>query len=214
MDKTVFCELSESTQNHCSLFKLHISSQKCKVTGINCTLMVLFHCMVRHGTVRYGSLLGGFPLGTVPGTWYFFSTTSAEVPSDPYRYQNGTCKLCWSLIGRRKSSLLRHWTCDTRPNIDPLDLNQHSQRRIGRNFCLNKRTFLHQPQNSSVVVCWGSSDVPLVDSRGADPARAWWRDAEGKNLMYILFNLLYFQSMLIFLPLYLCFASIKNNLIE
>ncbi len=35
----------------------------------------------------------------------------------------------------------------------PLDLNQHSQRRIGRNFSLNKRTFLHQPQNSSVVVC-------------------------------------------------------------
>ncbi len=43
------------------------------------TQMVLFHCMVRHGTVQYGSLLGGFPLGTVPGTWYFFSTTSAEV---------------------------------------------------------------------------------------------------------------------------------------
>jgi len=33
------------------------------------TLLVLFHCMVRHGTVRYGSLLGGFPLGTVPGTF-------------------------------------------------------------------------------------------------------------------------------------------------
>ncbi len=79
-------------------------------------LMALFHCMVRHGTVRYGSLLGGFPLGTVPGTWYFFSTTSAEVPSEPYRYQNVTCKLCWSLIGRRESSLLRHWTCDTRPS--------------------------------------------------------------------------------------------------
>ncbi len=75
-------------------------------------VMALFHCMVRHGTVRYGSLLGGFPLGTVPGTWYFFSTTSAEVPSEPYRYQNATCKLCWSLIGRRESSLLRHWTCD------------------------------------------------------------------------------------------------------
>ncbi len=80
---------------------------------------------------------------------------------------------------------------------DPLDLNQHSQRRIGRNFCLNKRTFLHQPQNSSVVVCWGSTDVLLVDSRGADPARAWWCDAEGKSLMYItlLLNLLYLQSM-------------------
>ncbi len=33
-----------------------------------CDVMALFHCMVRHGTVRYGSLLGGFPLGTVPGT--------------------------------------------------------------------------------------------------------------------------------------------------
>ncbi len=156
-----------------------------------CLLMVLFHCMVRHGTVRYGSLLGGFPLGTVPGTWYFFSTTSAVVPSDLYRYQNVTCKLCWSLIGRRESSLLRHWTTDTRPNIYPLDLNRHRQWRIGRNFCLNKRTFLYQPKN----VCWGSSDVPLVDSREADPVRAWWGYAEGKSLMYILLNLLYFQSM-------------------
>ncbi len=120
------------------------------------SLMALFHCMVRHGTVNFW---GGFPLGTVPGTWYFFSTTLAGVPSDPYRYQNVTCKLYWSLIGRRKSSLLRHWTCDTRPNIYPLDLNQHSQRRIGCNFCLNKRTFLYQPKNSCFVVCWGSSDV-------------------------------------------------------
>ncbi len=32
------------------------------------TIVALFHCMVRHGTVRYGSLLGVFPLGTVPGT--------------------------------------------------------------------------------------------------------------------------------------------------
>ncbi len=86
------------------------------VTNALIYLLALFHCMVRHGTVRYGSLLGGFPLGTVPGTWYFFSTTSVEVPSEPYRYQNVTCKLCWSLIGRSKSSLLRHWTCDTRPS--------------------------------------------------------------------------------------------------
>ncbi len=63
-------------------------------------MMALFHCMARHSTVQYGSHLGGFPLGTVPGT--FFSTTSAEVPSEPYRYQNMTCKLCRSLIGRRK----------------------------------------------------------------------------------------------------------------
>ncbi len=143
----------------------------------------------RFSTAWYGSVrftFGGFSTGYC--TWYLilFSTTSAEVPSDPYRYQNVTCKLCWSLIGRRKSSLLRHWTCDTRPSstVLPARFKSARQRRIGRNFCLNKRTFLHQPQNSSVVVCWGSSDVPLVDSRGADPARAWWRDAEGKSLMY------------------------------
>ncbi len=35
-------------------------------------LMALLHCMVRHSTVQYGSLLGGFALGTVPGIWYFF----------------------------------------------------------------------------------------------------------------------------------------------
>ncbi len=64
-----------------------------------------------YGTVQYGSLLGGFPLGTVPST--FFSI--AEVPSEPYRYQNMTCKLCRSLIGQRKSSLnLRHETQETR----------------------------------------------------------------------------------------------------
>ncbi len=144
--------------------------------------------VARYGSVRF--TFGGFSTGysTVPGTWYFFSTTSAVVPSDPYRYQNVTCKLCWSLIGRRKLSLLRNWTCDMRPNID---LNQHSQRSNGRNFCLNKLTFLYQQKN----VCWGSTDVPLVDSRWADPVRAWWSDAEGKSLMYILLNLLYFQSM-------------------
>ncbi len=83
-------------------------------------IMALFHCMVRHGTVRYGSLLGGFPLGTVPGTWYFFSTTSVEVPCEPVPLPKRDVKLCWSLIGLRKSSLLRHWTCDTRPSCTVL----------------------------------------------------------------------------------------------
>ncbi len=162
-------------------------------------LMALFHCMVRHGTVRYGSLLGGFPLGTVPGTWYFFSTTSVEVPSS----RTVTKMWCVNSADHWMAGENRHYcvtelaTRDPPLQPDPLDLNQHSQRRIGRNFCLNKRTFLHQPQNSSVIVCWGSTDVPLVDSRGADPVRAWWHDAEGKSLMYImlLLNLLYFQSM-------------------
>ncbi len=182
--------------------------------------MALFHCMVRHGTVRYGSLLGGFPLGTVPGTWYFFSTTSAEVPSEPYHYQNGkrvNSTDHWLAGENRHYCVTELATRD--PPLQPyqLDLNQHSQRRIGRNFCLNKRTFLYQPQNSSVVVCWGRTDVPLVDGWGADPARAWWRDAEGKSLLCIYFLTCYIFRvcfLFIFLPLYLCFASIKNNLIE
>jgi len=179
-----------------------------------CLLMALFHCMVWHGTVQYGSLLGGFPLGTVPGTWYFFSTTSAGVPSDRYRYQNVTCKLYWSLIGRRESSLLRHWTCNTRPSSTARPARFKSaqpakDRTQLQTSCLNKRTFLHQPQNSSVVVCWGSTDVPLVDSRGADPVRAWW--ATPKEIALCIFLEYVFC---LCLPLYLCFASIKNNLIE
>ncbi len=152
-------------------------------------VMALFHCMVRHGTVRYGSLLGVFPLGTVPGTWYFFSTTSVEVPSS--RTVTKTWRVNsvdhWLAGENRHYCVTELATQDPPLQPDPLDLNQHSQRRSGRNFCLNKRTFLHQPQNSSVVVCWGRTDVPLVDSRGADPARAWWHDAEGKSLMYITF---------------------------
>ncbi len=101
------------------------------------------HGTARDGTVRYGSLFGGFPLGTVPGTWYFFSTTSVEVPSEPYRYQNMTRKLCWSLIGRRKSSLLRHWTCDTRPSSTALPARfKSAQPAKDRTQLLFKQTHL------------------------------------------------------------------------
>ncbi len=179
-----------SEGRNCSCVWSFWCSELCSVVQTVTGLMALFHC-IRHSTVHYWGVSTGYC------TWYLvlFSTTSAEVSSDPYRYQNVTSKLYWSLIGLRILSLLRHWTCDTRPNIDPLDLNQHRQRRIGRNFCFNKRTFLYQPKNVCFVDCWG--DVPLVDSRGADPARAWWGDAEWKSLMYI-FSV-YF--LFIFLPL-------------
>ncbi len=179
------------------MFRVWKNCEKAK-SCCHTQLMALFHCMVRHGTVRYGSLLGGFPLGTVPGTWYFFSTTSVEVPSS--RTVTKTWRVNsadhWMAGENRHYCVTELATRDPPLPLYPLDLNQHSQRRIGRNFCLNKRTFLHQPQNSSVVVCWGRTDVPLIDSRGADPARAWWRDAEGKALcITLLLNLLYFQSM-------------------
>ncbi len=162
-----------------------------------------------YGTVRYGTV----------HFWVFFHWVLYLVPDTflvPLRsrlHANRTVTKTWRV------NSADHWlawenhhyyvtelaTRDPPLQSYPLDLNQHSQRRIGRNFCLNKRTFLHQPQNSSVVVCWGSSDVPLVDSRGADPARAWWRDAEGKSLMYnVTFELAIFTEYVFCLYFYLC----------
>ncbi len=161
----------------------------------------------RFSTAWYGSVrftFGGFSTGY--STWYFFITTSAVVPSDPYRYQNVTCKLYWSLIDRRESSLLRHWTCDMRP-IDPLDLNQHRQRRIGCNFCII--------QKISVSLSVEETFLSLI----AEERIQWELDGatpKEKALCIYFWTCYIFRVCLlfIFLPLYLCFASIKNNLIE
>ncbi len=99
--------------------------------------------MVRHGTVRYGSLWGGFPLGTVPGTWYFFSTTSVEVPSS--RTVTKTWRVNstdhWLAGENRHYCVTELATRDPPLQSYPLDLNQHSQRGIGRSIWLNKRNF-------------------------------------------------------------------------
>ncbi len=148
--------------------------------------MVLFHCMVRHGKAQYGSLLFFYPLGTVPGTWYFFSTTPAEVPSDPYRYQNITCKLYWSLIGRKKivftaSLNMRHET-------------QHRPARFKSAQPAKDRTQLLFEQTHIFV----STKKCLF--------RCMLRN------MYVEEYVFWF--LFICLPLYMCFSSIKNNLIE
>ncbi len=145
-----------------------------------------------HGTARYGSVrftFGGFSTGYC--TWYFFSTTSAEVPSEPYRYQNvtsvGTLLITdWpKRIVITASMNLRHET--HRParfkSAQPANAAYVS---TNAPFCINHK----------IAVSLSVEEVQtLADSRGADPVRAWWRDAEGKSLMYILLNLLYFQSM-------------------
>ncbi len=159
------------------------------------TVMALFHCMVRHGTVRYGSLLGGFPLGTVPGTFLVQPQPRFQAIRTVTKTWCVNSAVHWLAGENRHYCVTELATRDPPLQPDLLDLNQHSQRKSGRSFCSNKRTFLHQPQIICFIVCWGSSDVPLVDSRGVDPARAWWCDAEGKSLMYIILNLLYFQSM-------------------
>ncbi len=154
-----------------------------------------------YGTVRYGTVhfwgVFHWVLYLVPDTFLVPLRSrfhANRTVTKTWRVNSADHWLAWD---NRHYCVTELATRDPPLQSYPLDLNQHSQRRIGRNFCLNKCTFLHQPQNSSVVVCWGSTDVLLVDSRGADPARAWWRDAEGKSLMYItlLLNLLYLQSM-------------------
>ncbi len=147
--------------------------------------MALFHCMVRHGTVRYGSLLGGFPLGTVPGTWYFFSTTSVEVPSSrtvtkTWRVNSADHWLAWE---NRHYCVTELATRDPPLQPYPLDLNQHSQRRIGRNFCLNKRTCLHQPQ---IAVSVSVEEVQTFLSLIAEERIQWeleWQRRRRKSLM-------------------------------
>ncbi len=178
--------------------------------------MALFHCMV-----RYGSLLGGFPLGTVPGTWYFFSTTSAEVPSEPYRYQNVTCKLYWSLIGLGKSSLLRHWICDTRPSSTVLPARFKSaqpakERTQDAAFVSTNAPFCI---NHKLSVSLSVEEVQTFLSLIAEERIQWELDGttpKEKALCIYFWTCYIFRVCLlfIFLPLYLCFASIKNNLIE
>ncbi len=163
--------------------------------------MALFHCMVRHCTFSTVHFWGFFHwVHWVPGT---FSTTSAEVPSNPYGYQNVTCKLYRSLIGQRKSSLLRHLTCDTRPNIDPLDLNQHSQRRIGYNYCLNKCTFLYQPK---IAVSLSVEEVQMFLSLIAEERIQWELDGVTPNekALYILLALCIILEYVFCLYFYLC----------
>ncbi len=166
--------------------------------------MALFHCMVRHGMVRYGSLLGGFPLGTVPGTFL--------VPPQPRFQAIRTVTKTWRvnsadywLAGENSHYCITElMTWDPPLQPDPLDLNQHSQRWIGRSFCFNKRTFLYQPKNVCFVLFWGSTDVPLVDRRGADPVRAWWRERRRKKPYVYTFELAIFSEYVFCLYLYLC----------
>ncbi len=150
-----------------------------------------------YGTVRYGSLLGGFPLGTVPGTWYFFRTTSVEVPCEPYRYQNVTCKLCWSLIGQR-IVLLRHWTCDTRPSSTVLPARfKSAQPAKDRTQLLFKQT--HIFASSTIAVSLSVEEVQMFLSLIAEERIQWELDGttpkEKALCITLLLNLLYFQSM-------------------
>ncbi len=157
--------------------------------------MALFHCMVRYGTVHFWGVFH-WVLYLVPDTFLVplrsrlqasrTVTKTWRVNSADHRLAGENRLYCVTELATRDPPLQPY----------PLDLNQHSQRRIGRNFCLNKRTFLHQPQNNSVVVCWGSSDVPLVLAEERIQRELDGTTPKEKALcITLLLNLLYFQSM-------------------
>ncbi len=104
-----------------------------------CTLMMLFNCMVRHGTVRYGSLLGGFPLSTVPGTFLVPPRLGFQAIRTVTKTWRVNATDHW-LAGENRHYRVTELATLV-PTIDPLDLNQHSQRGIGCTICLNKRNF-------------------------------------------------------------------------
>ncbi len=195
-------DVLEVCWSYCSevgFVKVPVTTNAASGYAVSCSLMALFHCMV--GTVRYGTVhfwgVFHWVLYLVPDTFLVPLRSRFQASRTVTKTWRVNSVDHWLAGENRHYCVTELATRDPPLQPYPLDLNQHSQRRIGRNFCLNKRTFLHQPQNSSVVVCWGSTDVLLVHSRGADPVRAWWHDAEWKSLMFItlLLNLLYFQSM-------------------
>ncbi len=54
----------------CSRKPLQSTASPKQEAGMAMGLMAFFHCMVRHGTVQYGSLLGGGGGSTGYSTWY------------------------------------------------------------------------------------------------------------------------------------------------
>ncbi len=87
----------------------------------------LFHCKVWHGTVHFWGVFH----------WVQYLVLFL-VPPWPRYQANRTVTKSWRVnsadhwLAGENSHCLRHWTCGTRLNR-PLDLNQHSQRRIDRN---------------------------------------------------------------------------------
>ncbi len=170
------------------------------------TQMALFHCMVRYGSVWFTFVF----FSTGYSTWYFL------VPPRPRFQAIRTVTKTWRVnstdhwLAWENRQYCVNWTCDTRPNIDLLDLNQHSQRSIATfvwtnaNFCINQK----------IAVSWSVEEVQTFLSLIAEERIQ--RELNEKALCIYFLHFVYFRVYFLFivLPLYLCFASIKNNLIE
>ncbi len=170
-----------------------------------------------YGTVRFGTVhfwgVFHWVLYLVPGT--FFSTFL--VPPQPRFQAIRTVTKTWRvnsadhwLAGENRHYCITELaTRDPPLQPDPLDLNQHSQRWIGCSFFSTNAPFcINRKMSVSLSVEEEQTFLSLIAEEriqrelyGATP-KVW--------TCYIIRVCLLF----IFLPLYLCFASIKNNLIE
>ncbi len=75
---------------------------------------MLFHCMVRHGTVNFFLGGGGVLLGTVLVPDTFFSTTSPWLRFQANRHHKTWRANHW--LTRENRHCLHHWTCNMRHN--------------------------------------------------------------------------------------------------
>ncbi len=123
-----------------------------------------------HGSVRL--TFGEFSTGYRTGYLVLFS-----VPPHPRFQANRTITKTWRVnssdpwLAGENHHCLRHWTCGTRHNR-PARFKSAQPAKDAH--VLNERTSLLTPK-MFYVVCWGSTDCRLIDSRGTDPVRAWWR---------------------------------------
>ncbi len=133
----------------------------------------LFHCMVWHGTVHFWGVFH----------WVQYLVLFL-VPPWPRYQANRTVTKSWRVnsadhwLAGENSHCLRHWTCGTRLNRPARFKSAQPAKDRSQLFWMSAPFFNNQKM--AFVVCWGSTDVPLIDSRGADPARAW-SDVEWKS---------------------------------
>ncbi len=118
-----------------------------------------------HGTARYGSVrltFGEFSTGYRTGYLVLFS-----VPPRPRFQANRTITKTWCVnsadpwLAGENHHCLRHWTCGTRHNR-PARFKSAQPAKDAH--VLNERTSLLTPK-MFYVVCWGSTDCRLIDSR-------------------------------------------------
>ncbi len=105
---------------------------------------VLRTILWRFSTAWYGSLLGGFPLGTVPPRLRFQA--------------NRSITKTWSVNSDWPEKIVTACVIElaTWDTTDPLDLNQHSQQRIERNCFEWLHLFFN---NQKMAVSWSVEEV-------------------------------------------------------